>query len=263
MVKQILTLAAAVAVALTMPASAKHKRAAGFTEGTPVVVVGQISSPPKGETNEQKMQVMIGPERTDYTLHFRDAQLTGLHGQKIDEDGFDDGQWVRAEGTMMNDPRRIKVSRVQVIGTKEGGFRETAFGRPGFTHGYVMSVAGSRQTFYPESSTAFREREMTLVGRVSDDTGPANTTRKIQVEAAGNVWTLNVPKQATVLDAKGEQISVHEVDQGQWVRVTGFQTDDLRMRVTRMENIGPEEMFRKSSFFRTDWPMGYVEYGTK
>jgi len=260
--KQIITLAAALAVVLTMPATAKHKRAAGFSQGTSVVVIGQISSPPKGEINEQKMQVAVGPERTDYTLHFRDAKLFGMHGQKIDEDGLDDGQWVRAEGTVMDDPRRIKVNHVQIIGSKERGYEETAFARPGFGQGYVMSVAGTRQTFYPEGAVAFRDREMTLVGRVVDDTDPANTTRKIQVAAAGNEWTLNVPKQAAVLDAKGERISVHEIDQGQWVRITGFQTGDLRMRVTRIENIGPEEVFRKSNFFRTEWPMGYIEYSS-
>lgn len=258
--KPIIALVAALAVALTMPTSAKDQHAAGLSPGAHVVLVGQISSPPKGEINEQKMQVAIGSDRSDYTLHFRNAKLFGLQGQKIDEDGLDDGQWVRAEGTMMDDPRRVQVSRVQVIGTKEQGYKETAFSHPGYSTGYLMAVAGSRQTYYPDASVPFREREMTLVGRVVDDTDPANTTRKIQVQAAGNEWTLNVPKRATVLDAKGEKISVHEIDQGQWVRVSGFQIGDLRMRVNRMENIGAEEVFQKSNFFRSQWPMGYVEY---
>jgi len=257
--KQVLTLAALMVAALVSPTQAKEKRNAAFPKGTPVVVVGPITSPPKGELNEQKMQVGIGPERADYTLHFRDARLLGLHGEKIDEDGFDSRQWVRAEGTVMGNPRRIKVSRVQVISSDEAGFPGTPFARPGFAHGYVLSVAGSRAT-YPESTVAFGERELVLVGKVSDDTGAAQSTRKVQVLSAGNEWTLNVPDEATVLDQKGGKLSVHEVRKGQWVRATGFQTDDLRMRVTRLENVGVEDVYRTSSFFRSEWPLGYTEY---
>ena len=261
--KQMTALAAAFAVLLALPAVAKHGRSSGLSQGAQVVLVGQVSSPPKGAINEQKMQVAVGPERTDYTLHFRGAQLIGLQGQKIDEDGFNDGQWVRAEGTLMDDPRRIRVSRVQVIGTKENGYETTAFAHPGFNQGYLMAVAGSRQTYYPTAQVPYREREVTLVGRVTDDTDPGNITRKIQVQAAGNEWTLNVPKRATVLDAKGEKISVHEIDKGQWVRVTGTQIGDLRLRVDRVEEIGAPAVFEKSNFFRSDWPMGYVEYPTR
>jgi hypothetical protein len=261
--KQITAFVAAIAVLWALPTGAKDRPASGLSQGARVVLVGQVSSPPKGEINEQKMQVAVGSERIDYTLHFRNAQLFGLQGQKIDEDGLDDGQWVRAEGAMMDDPRRVQVSRVQVIGTKEGGYETSAFSHPGFSHGYLMAVAGSRQTYYPNAQTPFREREVMLVGKITDDTDPANTIRKVQVQAAGNEWTLHVPKRATVLDAKGEMISVHEIDQGQWVRVTGIQTGDLRLRVTRLENIGAGEVFQKSNFFRSEWPMGYVEYPSK
>ncbi len=233
----------------------------GLAMGTAVVMVGRVSSPPKGELEEKKMQVAVGPDRTDYTLHFRDAQLVGLHGQKIDEDGFNDGQWVRAEGTVMDDSRRIKATRVQVIGTDDMGFRRSAFARPGYQHGYLMTTAGVRQTFPgTDPVLVFTERPMTLVGRVSDDTGPLESTRKLQVHAAGNEWTINVPKEAMVVDGRGEKISVHEIKEGQWVRLTGWQTDDLRMRISRMENIGTQEAFRGSPIYRTDWPMGYVEY---
>ncbi|MFN3652952.1 MAG: OB-fold nucleic acid binding domain-containing protein [Armatimonadota bacterium] len=230
-----------------------------FAENTPVTVVGRISSPPKGELNEQKMQVAVGPQDTDYTLHFSDATILGMNGQTLDEDGLDDGMWVRAEGRVMDDARRIKVTRVQVIAPDEQSFRRTAFYRPGLSRGYVSAVAGARETYPSTTDTRFQPGQITLVGKVSDDTGTFETTRKIQVMTAGNEWTLSVPENAMVVDDKGEKISVHEIDDGQWVRVTGRQTDDLRLEVNRIENIGRDEAFRTSRFFRTGEPMGYVE----
>lgn len=234
-----------------------------FREGTRVAVVGRVSSPPKGALEEKKMQVAVGPQKTDYTLHFSDAQLVGLAGQKIDEDGFDDGQWVRAEGRIMDDPRRIKVDRVQVIGDKNAtNIASSLFYRPGLAYGYVSpltsQVAGSRETF-PFSTGTRSAAPFTLIGRVSDDTGAFETTRRIQVMSGGNEWTLHVNEDALVRDAKGEKISVHEIDEGQWVRATGWQIDDLRMRVLNVENIGSEEAFRASRYFRTESPLGYFE----
>jgi hypothetical protein len=231
---------------------------ASFGQGTGVVVVGRISSEPKRALKEQKMQVAVGPNNTDYTLHFGDAQLYGLNGQKIEYDDFDDGQWVRAEGTVMDDPRRIKVSRVQVIAPDNAAFPRSAFYRPGLGYGYVTAVAGSRETFPYTSDTRFAA-PMTLIGQVSDDTGAFNATRKIQVKSGGNEWTLNVVDDALVRDAKGENISVHEVHKGQWIRASGWQTDDLRMRVTSIENIGADDAYRASTFYREATPLGYFE----
>jgi hypothetical protein len=247
------------AFALLSPARAADKPR--FSRGTPVVVVGRITSPPKGALEEQKMQVAIGPSKTDYTLHFRGADLTGLHGQKIDEDGLDDGQWVRAEGKVMDDPRRVKVSRLQVIAPDDPALKRSAFYRSGFDQGYVTSVAGSRQVFFPtpEQGIVSTAMPFVLVGRVSDDTGNFERSRKIQVKSAGNEWTLHVPKDASVLDLKGEKISVHEVHDGQWVRAYGWRTDDLRMRAERMENIGKDEAFRASNLYRSEFPLGYVD----
>lgn len=229
----------------------------GFSQGTSVVVVGEVTSDPKG--TEKKMQVGIGPSKTDYTLHLSDAQLYGYHGEKVDEDHFDEKMWVRAEGQVMDDPRRIKITRLQVIGKDLPGLQRSAFYRPGFDQGYVMTVAGTRQFFPAANTSAFSGAPMTIVGKVSDDTDPLRTSRKIQVNSAGNEWTLNVTDNATVVDAKGEKISIHEVDEGQWVRATGWMTDDLRLRVIRVENLGADEAFRASQTFRTEWPLGYVE----
>jgi len=250
---------AAAVLGLLGPASAADKQS-GFVKDTPVVIVGRISSPPSGAINERKMQVEIGPAKTDYTLHFRKASVLGLRGQKLDEDGLDDGMWVRAEGKMMGDPRRVEVTRVQVIAPDDKQHPRSAFYRAGYDTGYITSVAGSREIFpAAPTGTVPMGAAFVLVGKVSDDTGQFQGTRRVQVNASGNTWTLQVPKEATVLDATGKKLSVHEVNNGQWVRAYGWRTDDLRMRVERLENIGKDEAFRAVSFYRGDYPLGYVE----
>lgn len=235
-------------------------RAAGFEKNTPVVVVGRISSPPKGELNEKKMQVAIGPEKTDYTLHFRKATVLGLRGQKLDEDGLDDGMWIRAEGKMMSDPRRVEVTRIQVIAPDDKEHPRSAFYRSGYDFGYITAVAGAREIFpAPAAGGASMGAPFVIVGKVSDDTGPFESTRRLQVSASGNTWTLHVPKDAPVVDVAGKPISVHEVHNRQWVRAYGWRTDDLRMRVERLENVGKDEAYRTAAFYRQDYPLGYVE----
>jgi len=232
-----------------------------FAEGQSVVVVGMVSSQPRdvAGATEKKMQVAIGSDRTDYTLHMDDAFIVNDAGQKVSIDDIKDKTWIRAEGTVMNDARRVKVSRLHVIGN-QAAFERSAFFRPSFGSGYLSAVAGSREIF-PAVTTRFTAMPVTVVGRVSDDTGALETTRRIQIMTAGNEWTVNVPKNATVMDAKGEKISVHEIKEDQWVRVMGWQTDDLRLRALRVENIGPEAMYSTSTFFRKDYPLGYVTRG--
>jgi hypothetical protein len=229
-----------------------------FAQGTPVVLVGEITSQPQGIIAEEKMQVAIGPGKVDYTLHMNDAKMLGQQGQSIGADDLVDKMWVRAEGTVMDDPRRVKVTRLQVIGKDLPGLKQSAFYRPGLEQGYVMAVAGSRETF-PAAGAAFVPGAMVIIGKVSDDTGALETTRKLQVDASGNTWTLHVPKDAPVVSAAGEKISVHEIAKDQWVRAHGWQTDDLRLRVARLENVGKEEAFRTSTHFRAGEPLGYVE----
>jgi len=243
-------------------AAAAHVQAkpVEFAEGTPVVLIGKVTSPPKGAIGEKKMQVAVGPDQTDYTIHFRKAATFGLNGQKIDEDGFNDGQWVRAEGKTMKDGRRIDAARVQGIGKDEGIYKHSAFYHPGFGYGYVTSVAGVRQTF-PEAGAANVSfvAPFVLVGKISDDTGPFESTRKVQVDSGGNTWTLHVPKSASVMDTGGKEISVHEVHKGQWVRAYGWRIGDLRMRVERLENVGADQAYQSAKFYRRDYPLGYVE----
>jgi len=209
--------------------------------------------------NEHKMQVGIGPGRMDFTLHLSDAKLYGYHGALTEAKDLQTKMWVRAEGAVMDDPRRIKVTRLQVIGKDLPSLRQSAFYRPGFEQGYVVAVAGSQQIFPETRDVIFTPTTMTIVGKVSSDTGPLEATRKIQVDAAGNTWTLNVPKDTPIYDTSGKKISVHEIAKGQWIRAHGWQTNDLRMRSARIENVGPEEAFRASAYFRAGEPMGYVE----
>jgi len=230
-----------------------------LTEGTPVVVVGQISSQPNDIVNENKMQVAIGRGALDVTLHLSDAKLYSSQGQPIDENELAAKMWVRAEGKVMDDSRRIKVSRLQVIGKDTPSLQRSAFYRRGYDQGYLMVVAGSREVLPAAPGAVFTPAALTIVGKVSDDTGALETTRKIQVDAAGNTWTLHVPADARVVDTKGEKISVHEIKEGQWIRAHGWQTDDLRLRAARIENIGAEEAYRTGSYYRATDPIGYVE----
>jgi len=253
---RMMPLLGAVCIGLVGTARAEHKDKA-FAKNTPVVVVGVVTSEPKSVTGEKKMQVGVGPEKHDYTLHLRGAKLFAMGGQKVDEDHFDEGMWVRAEGKVMDDPRRVQVMRLQVIGKDHPAFERSAFYHSSMGTGYVTAVAGSRETltpFGPRGAMPF-----VVVGKVSDDTGTFNSTRRVQVDAAGNTWTLSVPKDALIRDTRDKEISVHEIHDGQWVRAHGWRTGDLRMRVERLENIGRNEVFQTSTFFRRDFPLGYVD----
>lgn len=150
-----LSAGAALCAALLMSEAGAEKPHTQLPEGTAVVIVGRVSSPPKGELNEQKMQIAVGPRKVDYTVHIgRAAVIKGPNGEEVDEDAFDDGQWIRAEGRVMDDPRRIMASRVRLITTRElGSLRGSPYYRRGFAHGYLTwpageaRVAGSRMVY--------------------------------------------------------------------------------------------------------------------
>ncbi|MGV3721527.1 MAG: hypothetical protein ACO1SX_11515 [Actinomycetota bacterium] len=135
---------ATLAILVPAVAAADQVTHTRLPEGTPVVIVGRVSSPPSGAIGEQKMQVALGPSRVDYTLHFGDASvLKGPNGEEIDEDAFDDGQWVRAEGRIMDDPRRIMVSRARIVSTRKiPTLRGTPYNRGGYSLGYLQWPAG-------------------------------------------------------------------------------------------------------------------------
>jgi len=263
---QSLALAVGLAAVMSVIGSQPARGAAArLREGQRVALVGQITSAPKevaGVRAERKMQVAIGPGKVDYTLHMSDAEVLGLNGQKIETDDLTDKQWVRAEGTVMDDPRRIRVTRVQVIGTDAASMRSSPYFRADHERGYLAVVAGSRETLIPEPARGFGAARVVIVGKVSSDTGTLETTRNIQVDAAGTTWTLNVPREIAVFDVKGEKISVHEIKRGQWIQAQGWEIGDRRVRATRLQNIGTDEAFRASTFFRAGEPSGYVERST-
>jgi hypothetical protein len=120
-----------------------------FAAGTPVVIVGRVSSQPRNATfvHEHKMQVSVGPNRTDYTLHLKGAKIFGPNGAEAQVSDLRDRWWVRAEGRVMDDPKRIEVSKLQVFSKTGDSLKGTAYYKSGLPHGYVTAVAGSRQTF--------------------------------------------------------------------------------------------------------------------
>src|SRR5207302_1658011 len=135
------------------------------------------------------------------------ATLYDQHGAVLKPTRLSGKTWVRAEGTVMNDPLRIKVTQLQVIGKDPSRLQQSAFFRPGYERGYIMAVAGSRQIFPEATGVLFTPPAVSIVGQVTDDTGPLEATRKIQVRAAGNNWTLEVPKDTPVFDVQGKKIS--------------------------------------------------------
>jgi len=129
--------------------AARPHAAMHYPEGTRVVIVGRVSSQPRNVkfAHERKMQVSVGPRRADYTLHLNDAKIFGANGGEAQVSDLRDRWWVRAEGRVMDDAKRIDVSRVRVLSKTRDNLKGTAYYRTGMAHGYVTAVAGSRQTW--------------------------------------------------------------------------------------------------------------------
>lgn len=135
-------------IATAASAAPRHRAAMQYPEGTRVVIVGRVSSQPRNVkfAHERKMQVSVGPRRADYTLHLKDARITGPNGGVAQVSDLRDRWWVRAEGRVMDDTKRIQVSRVQVLSKTGDNLKGTAYYRAGMPHGYVTAVAGTRQS---------------------------------------------------------------------------------------------------------------------
>lgn len=141
--KQAMPMVFALAVGLAGSAQARHTQAAPFKQGTPVVIVGQVTSAPKKVAGvvQKHFQIALGPTKADtYTLHINDAALTGLNGEKFAPSDLDDKQWVRAQGTIMDDPHRIKVNTLAVIAQDAVSVKKTKYFRTGFDRGYIDAV---------------------------------------------------------------------------------------------------------------------------
>jgi len=166
--KRLMPLAVTALIATAMPAQARSHAKHAQHEGMAVVIVGEVSSQPRdfGFAREKKMQVSAGPGATEYSLHLRGAQLADASGQKRGVSDLKDKMWVRAEGRLMSDPRRIKISRLEVIGNDRLAYEQSSYYRPDIAAGYlasvVSSVAGSRETLpapAPEPYYGFRTQE--------------------------------------------------------------------------------------------------------
>ena len=117
---------------------ARHGITGLRAEGTPVAIVGQITSQPRLSLGEKKFQIALGKKRSDnYTLHFSDADLVGMDGEKIAASDLKDKLWVRAEGTIMDDPHRIKVGRLEVIAKDTVSVKKTRYYRADSAQGYI------------------------------------------------------------------------------------------------------------------------------
>lgn len=130
----------ALALGLVGSAQARHEETGLRKEGTPVVIVGQVTSKPHKVAGavQKHFQIALGPSKSDtYTLHVNDADMVSLSGAKLAASDLDDKQWVRAEGTIMDDPHRIKVSRLEVIAKDSVSVKKTKFFRTGFDRGYI------------------------------------------------------------------------------------------------------------------------------
>ena len=150
MSKATFALAALTLGALSASVSAAPRRAAmQYPEGTRVVIVGRVSSQPRNAkfAHERKMQVSVGPNRRDYTLHIDHARILGMNGGVGQVSDLRDRWWVRAEGRVMDDPKRIEVSSVRVISKSRDSLVGTNYNRTGMPHGYVTAVAGSRESY--------------------------------------------------------------------------------------------------------------------
>jgi uncharacterized lipoprotein YbaY len=141
--KQATPFVLALAVGLGVAAQARHTVNAPFKQGTPVAIVGQVTSAPKKVAGvvQKHFQIALGPSKADiYTLHINDAALAGLNGEKIAPSDLDDKQWVRAEGSIMDDPHRIKVDRLEVIAQDTVSVKKTKYFRTGFDRGYIDAI---------------------------------------------------------------------------------------------------------------------------
>lgn len=216
-----------------------------FQRGTPVTLVGEISSQPRNAmfTREGKMQVAVGPEKVDHTLHMEDAKLYGPEGREIAISDLRDKWWVRANGTLMDDPRRIRVTRLEVLAHDWEGYRKSADWKQDWERGYVQTRVGKQQ-IYSTTRVFPQGTRVVLVGKVSSqprDVAFAHE-EKMQVAVGSDQtdFTLHLDG-AELRGLQGEEIGVSDLRDKMWIRAEGMVMDDSRrIQVTRLEVTGGE-----------------------
>jgi hypothetical protein len=254
----------ALALSMAVIASAEaEERARPFQEGTPVVIVGEITSRPRdvGVAVENKMQVAVGPRRVDHTLHMADAVLVGPDGEEEYRSAMTTGLWVRAEGEMMDDPRRIKVTRLRVLGEGPESYRRSQFYRAGWDQGYAVLNQDGIQRASTKPFT--RGEPVVLVGRVS--TPPEDrlvvVRNRMQVAIGPDEidHTLHV-RNAKMTDLSGQEVARSDFQRDWWVRAEGKVMDDpRRIEVSRLWVLGrSEDEFRRTGYFHNEYARGYI-----
>lgn len=254
----------ALALGLMAGLSSARPADAAVQKGAPVMIVGQISSQPREFPfrYEKKMQVAVGPERKDYTLHIGDAVMFDPSGKRVYASDMLDKFWVRAEGRLMNDGRRIDVERLWVLGKNDAAYTRSTHYQPALHHGFVERVAGERQTFRAAPALTAGER-VTLVGEVSSQPRDIGflVEKKMQVAIGPNKtdYTLH-SGDAAIFNYHGEKASIDDIQDKMWVYAEGTVMDDpRRIKVTRLQVIGANQAGMKASrFARPGWDHGYL-----
>jgi len=224
-----------------------------FAGGSQVIVVAPV--PADVDVTRGAAQLPVGPDRTQFTFNAGPG-LTILDpaGLRMPSGRLQRGWWIRATGTVGDNPQTVRIDNIQVMGPASEA-EQSAFYRRSFPAGYVMAASGSNDVF-PAAAEAGGVEPTVLVGRI---TGDADRARgRLQVQAGPNQWTLEVPDNAAIMGAGGTAASTQNLTQGNWIRAEGWQTGNLAMHAAQIRVIGSAEQFRASEFNRQDSNNGYV-----
>jgi hypothetical protein len=223
-------------------------------EGTPIEFVGQVTSEPKN--NEQKFQVAIGAERVDYTAHISKARMWDVKGERIDEDGIQDKDWVHGFGWVMDDPRRIRINTLTVVADEKTGISKTPFVSGGRSAGWLAASGVVIE------NTKLREGQpVFLVAEVTSQPNDLKQEQKMQVKMAPDTkgYTLHL-KDAVIRDVNGAKMDTNDLVDKMWVRAEGYVMDEpRRIQVTRLVVLGKSsEDYVAGPFFYTGYERGYI-----
>jgi hypothetical protein len=235
-------------------AKAEKKDVALLKEGTPIEFVGQVTSEPK--INEQKFQVAIGPERVDYTAHISKARMWDVKGERIDEDGIQDKDWVHGFGWIMDDPRRIRVNTLTVVADEKTGISKTAFVSGGRTSGWLAASG-----VVIETTKLLEGQPVILVAEVTSQPNDLKQEKKMQVKMGADTkgYTLHL-KDAVIRDVNGKIMDTNDLVDKMWVRGEGYITNEpRRIQITRLVVLGPNsEDYLAGPFFYSGYERGYL-----
>ncbi|MFN3650213.1 MAG: hypothetical protein ACK47B_11595 [Armatimonadota bacterium] len=95
----------------------------------------------------------------------------------------------------------------------------------------------------------------TVVGKVTE-VSSSSSGRKIWVTAGKERWTLHLSRTNKVFHA-GRRYSLHDVDEGMYVKARGKRIGERRLEVERLDVAGDRAAFRKAQCYRPSAPEGY------